>query len=69
MGWGGSGGAIQQLMIAQNYPGLLDGIVPSATFQDNGLAEPADCRLLNRYFTAFGAGLTTAQRQSISLVR
>ena len=65
MGWGGSGGAIQQLMIAQNYPGLLDGIVPSATFQDNGLAEPADCRLLNRYFAAFGTGMTAAQRQAI----
>ena len=32
MGFGGSGGAIQQLLIAQNFPGLLDGILPSLTF-------------------------------------
>jgi hypothetical protein len=67
MGWGGSGGAIQQLMIAENYPGLLDGLVPSATFQDTQLAEPPDCRLLNRYFAAgLGATLTAGQRLAIS---
>jgi Tannase-like family of unknown function (DUF6351) len=66
MGWGGSGGAIQQLMIAENYPGLLDGLVPSATFQDTQLAEPPDCRLLNRYFAGSGAALTGAQRLAIS---
>jgi hypothetical protein len=31
-GRGGSGGAYQQIQIADNYPGLLDGIIPSATF-------------------------------------
>jgi Tannase-like family of unknown function (DUF6351) len=66
MGWGGSGGAIQQLMIAENYPGLLDGLVPSATFQDTQLAEPTDCRLLNRYFAGPGLALTPAQRLAIS---
>jgi hypothetical protein len=66
MGWGGSGGAIQQLMIAENYPGLLDGLVPSATFQDSQLADPPDCRLLNRYFAGPGATLTPAQRLAIS---
>ncbi|HEY1273956.1 MAG TPA: DUF6351 family protein [Thermoleophilaceae bacterium] len=64
-GWGGSGGAIQQIEIAQNYPGLLDGIMPSATFQDAQLAEPTDCRLLNRYFAGPGASLTAAQRTAI----
>jgi hypothetical protein len=66
MGWGGSGGAIQQLSIAQNYPGLLDGIVPALTFQDAQLGEPVDCRLLNRYFNGPGATLTPAQRQAIN---
>ena len=28
LGMGGSGGAIQQMLIAQNYPGILDGIMP-----------------------------------------
>ena len=35
IGWGGSGGAIQQHLIGNNYPGILDGIVPSASFQDS----------------------------------
>ena len=65
MGWGGSGGAIQQNMIAQNYPGLLDGIVPALTFQDAQLGEPVDCRLINRYFAGSGAPLNTAQRRAI----
>ena len=34
MGYGGSGGAVQQMLIAQNYPGLLDGILPNAAFTD-----------------------------------
>ena len=34
IGSGGSGGAMAQYVIAQNYPGLLDGIIPSATFPD-----------------------------------
>ena len=29
IGWGGSGGAIQQYGIADAYPGILDGIIPS----------------------------------------
>jgi hypothetical protein len=53
-GWGGSGGAIQQMLVAQNYPGVLDGIMPDAAFPDVfGTAQAvSDCRLLNRYFTA-----------------
>ena len=34
IGEGGSGGAIQQLLIAQNYPGLLDAIAPPLPFPD-----------------------------------
>jgi hypothetical protein len=32
IGWGGSGGAIQQYEIADSYPGILDGIIPSISF-------------------------------------
>ncbi len=52
VGMGGSGGAIQQMLIAQNYPGVLDGIMPDAAFPDvfgTALAV-SDCRLLNRWF-------------------
>ena len=54
VGMGGSGGAIQQMLIAQNYPGILDGIMPDAAFPDvfgTALAV-SDCRLLNRQFIA-----------------
>lgn len=52
IGNGASGGAIQQLLIAQNYPGLLNGLIPSMSFADSFSMYPgvADCRLLKRYF-------------------
>lgn len=34
IGNGGSGGAMQQLLIAGAYPGILDGLLPSMTFAD-----------------------------------
>ena len=34
IGSGGSGGAIQQFQIAQNYPGILDALAPTAAFPD-----------------------------------
>lgn len=63
MGYGGSGGAIQQLLIAQNYPGLLDGILPNAAFPDvfGTMQAVSDCRLLNRYFTAHPASAAVRQ--------
>ena len=67
MGWGGSGGSIQQQMIAQNYPGILDGLVPAASFPDNSAPDYPDCRLLVNYFgTAQGAALSAAQRSAIT---
>ncbi len=52
LGSGASGGAIQQLLIAQNYPGLLNGLMPSMSFADSFSVRPGvtDCRLLERYF-------------------
>ena len=63
VGMGASGGAIQQMLIAQNYPGLLDGVMPDAAFPDVfGTAQAvSDCRLLNRYFTANPADDATRQ--------
>ncbi|MGO4395053.1 DUF6351 family protein [Variovorax sp. M-6] len=54
VGMGGSGGAIQQMLIAQNYPGILDGIMPDSAFPDvfGTAMAVSDCRLLNRYFIA-----------------
>lgn len=53
VGEGGSGGSIQQHLIAEGYPGLLDGIQAGATFQDlwTVATEVQDCSLLVEYFT------------------
>lgn len=65
IGWGGSGGAIQQYDIADAYPGILNGIIPGVSFPDVfTTADPvADCRLLDEYFgytgPAPGQGPTT----------
>ena len=63
VGLGGSGGAIQQMLIAQNYPGLMDGLLPGAAFPDVfGTAQAvSDCRLLNRYFIDHPADDDTRQ--------
>ncbi|MBC6457394.1 DUF6351 family protein [Actinomadura sp. HBU206391] len=67
IGWGGSGGAIQQYDIAESYPGILDGIIPGVSFPDPlSTAGPvSDCRLLNRFFAGPGASFTTAQKTAI----
>jgi hypothetical protein len=52
IGEGCSGGAILQHLLANAYPGLIDGIQPSCSFPDSrttGL-ESVDCSLLLRYF-------------------
>jgi Tannase-like family of unknown function (DUF6351) len=68
IGWGGSGGAIQQYDIAESYPGILDGIIPGVSFPDPlSTAGPvSDCRLLNRFFTGAGSAFTAAQKKAIA---
>jgi hypothetical protein len=64
---GGSGGAEQQLPIADNYPGLLDGIIPSLTFPDV-LANAqllVDTQLLHTYYAKVGNALTEEQKFAI----
>jgi hypothetical protein len=58
IGVGGSGGSIQQLLIAQNFPGVLDGLLPSLTFPDavTIAGSVSDCRLLLNYFGRAGRG-------------
>ena len=60
-GLGGSGGSIQQLQIADAYPGLLDGIIMWATFADllTTVTETFDCRVLSRYFNVTSPDLWT----------
>ena len=54
MGWGCSGGAYQAHQAADNYPGLLDGIIVGCSFPDVGFGTSqklADARLLRTWFT------------------
>lgn len=67
MGQGGSGGSVQQQLIAQNYPGILDGLMPGASFPDGASPDYPDCRLLNAYFdTPDGDALTDGQRSAVT---
>ncbi|MES3008750.1 MAG: DUF6351 family protein [Pseudomonadota bacterium] len=53
IGWGCSGGSYQQHQIADNYPGLLDGILPGCSFPDVAFGTVysiIDQRLLGHYF-------------------
>ena len=52
IGSGGSGGAMQQLLIAGAYPGLLDGLLPSLTFADavSYSTDAQECASLLRDF-------------------
>ncbi len=65
MGWGGSGGSIQQHTLAENYPGILDGIVPWVSYPDVASIYPdiMDCPLLLHYYGGPGAGLFDAAAQ------
>jgi hypothetical protein len=51
IGVGGSGGAIQQYVYAQNHPGLLDGGVPQMSYPDMATQtiHIGDCELLEHY--------------------
>ncbi len=66
IGWGCSGGSYQNHQIADNYPGLLDGIIPGCSFPDVGFGTIpmiTDARLLNHYFAHEAAGKFSAEEQ------
>jgi hypothetical protein len=65
-GFGGSGGAIQQYLIAQLYPGLLDGIQPIASFPETLMPEVMECRLLNNVYKLDTATWTTAKQNAVN---
>ncbi|MDW5328825.1 DUF6351 family protein [Plantactinospora sp. KLBMP9567] len=66
IGWGSSGGSYQAHQIADNYPGLLDGIVVGRTFPDVASATNItlfDARLLEHYFTEVAPGAFSREEQ------
>jgi hypothetical protein len=66
IGWGCSGGSYQQHSAADNYPGLLDGIIPGCSFPEVGFATIqmiTDARLLVHYFDDTAPGTLTQEQQ------
>jgi len=70
IGWGSSGGAIQQYQIADNYPGLLDGLITGRSFMDTPFASATSSgegRLLLTYFEKnAGMPFTDEQKRAVS---
>lgn len=57
VGVGGSGGAIQQYIYAQNHPGLLDAAIPQYSYPDmvTQTVHIGDCELMEFYFDVLDA--------------
>ncbi|MEQ8954365.1 MAG: DUF6351 family protein [Gammaproteobacteria bacterium] len=68
IGRGGSGGAMQQLLIAGAYPGILNGLIPSNTFADatTYFTDSQECAGILRDFVNDPArGLDEATKNAI----
>ncbi|MEX2290015.1 MAG: DUF6351 family protein [Mycobacteriales bacterium] len=71
IGSGCSGGSEAQNTIAENYPGLLDGILPTCTFADAwtpALLDKFDCPLFNRYFNTVSPHLWAVEQQRAAVL-
>ena len=68
IGWGTSGGSMQQHLLTENYPGLLDGITPGRSFPDalTFFTPIADCPLLARVFDTSTQAWTTDQKTAVA---
>lgn len=68
IGNGGSGGAMQQLLIAGAYPGILDGVMPSLTFADavSYFTDAQECAsLLRNYVNDPAKGLSDETKAAL----
>jgi len=69
IGSGGSAGTMQQLLLANNYPGILDGVLGEIGYPDERSTTIGghDCRgLLNYWNSPAGAGWTSAQKIAVT---
>lgn len=68
IGHGGSGGSMQQHLIGNNYPGLLDGIMPARSYPDTmSFLQPLyDCELLEHAFNTSGNTWSTEQKGAVA---
>ena len=69
IGFGASGGSQQQHLIAHNYPGILDGLLPGSSFPDmlTFLSPLLDCALVDRAFDTSSSEVawTTEQKAAV----
>jgi hypothetical protein len=67
VGQGDSGGSVQQYLIAQNYPGLLDAAHAQLSFPDivTTFLGLGDCGLLERVWATSGIAFTEEQRAAV----
>ena len=69
IGWGCSGGSYQGHQIADNYPGLLDGVIAGCSFPDVGFGTSQmlfDSRVLKNWFDRSPGAFTSAQQQAVA---
>jgi hypothetical protein len=68
IGYGASGGSMQQDLIGNNYPGILDATIPERLYADTmTFLQPLyDCELLTNYNTKNPGALTDAQLTAVS---
>jgi Tannase-like family of unknown function (DUF6351) len=68
IGHGASGGSMQQHVIGNNYPGILDGIMPGRSFPDmmSFLNPLFDCELLVNAINTSSLTWTNAQKTAVS---
>ncbi|GAB1511584.1 DUF6351 family protein [Actinophytocola sp. KF-1] len=68
IGYGCSGGSYQAHQIADNYPGIFDGIIPSCSFPEVGFGTVymiTDAWLLDTWLTG-AAGWTAEQKRAVT---
>jgi hypothetical protein len=68
IGHGASGGSMQQHLIGNNYPGLLDGIMPARSYPDGlSFLQPIyDCELLEHVFDTSSNKFTMEQKGAVA---
>ncbi|WP_194409827.1 DUF6351 family protein [Microbacterium cremeum] len=69
VGSGGSAGTMQQLLLANNYPGIIDGVLGEIGYPDERSTTVGghDCRgLLNYWNSPAGAGWTNDQKMAVT---
>lgn len=69
IGFGCSGGAYQAHQIADNYPGIFDGIIVGCSFPEVGFGTVnfiTDAWLLHEYFTGTGLDWSPEQKRAVT---